>query len=46
MWTYSQEVGFEEDGFGQVRQGGLGLAHGQEHSGSLVVCQVILGVAL
>lgn len=44
--TYSQEIGLELDGPGQVRQGRFGLAHGQEDGGSLVEGQVVLRVSL
>lgn len=44
--TYSQEIGLELDGPGQVWQGGFGFSHCQEDGGSLVEGQVVLGISL
>lgn len=44
--TYSQEIGLELDGPGQVWQGGFGFSHCQEDCSSLVEGQVVLRISL
>lgn len=45
-WTYSQEIRFELDGHGQIRQGRFGFSHRQEHRCALVEGEVVLRVPL
>lgn len=45
-WTYSQEIRFELDGHGQIRQGRFGFSHRQEHRCALVEGEVVLRVSL